>query len=228
MRHRKTNRTLAKTSSVHKLNFALQRNFQLIGSCFKQESPKLGHYESWLLLPWNSISAHITSRHWHYEFSPGSNKMSHSKSLGPSKETYKEATATKQVHLVSNIWNTELDKEKWEKYISHCTFENNSKNTTSDQKNHQNHNNNNNSNNNNNNNNNEGTPSRHLQCIPCNECIGVEALREGEKYSQKGRPETSKRRRSAEAVFLTAKASAVILSQTLSVDTRLWHGSAIQ
>ena len=136
MRHRKKNLTLAKTSSVHKLNCALQRNFQLIGSCFKQESPKLCHYESWLLLPWNSISAHITSRHLHYEFTPGSNKMSHPKVWDRSKKLTKKQQQQKQVHLVSNIWKTKLDIEKWEKYISHCTFKSNSKNTTSDQKNH--------------------------------------------------------------------------------------------
>ena len=50
-----------------------------------------------------------------------------SRSLGPSKETYKEATKTKQVHLVSNGWKMELDI-KWEKWItlSHCAFKNNS------------------------------------------------------------------------------------------------------
>ena len=58
-----------------------------------------------------------------------------SKSLGPSKETYQEATKT-QVHLVS----------KWRKYgtltsmgkKSHCKIQNKAtmKNTTSDQKNH--------------------------------------------------------------------------------------------
>ena len=47
------------------------------------------------------MGAHIASQRWHFELSPGSNKMSHSKSLGPSQETYKEATKTQQVHLVS-------------------------------------------------------------------------------------------------------------------------------
>jgi len=41
------------------------------------------------------IGALIASQRWHFEFSPGSNKMSHSKSLGPSQETYKETTKTK-------------------------------------------------------------------------------------------------------------------------------------
>ena len=41
MKHCKKNLTLAKTFSVHQLNCAIRRNFQLIGSCSKQRSPKL-------------------------------------------------------------------------------------------------------------------------------------------------------------------------------------------
>ena len=40
MKHCKKNLTLAKTLSVHQLNCAIRRNFQLIGSCFNQVSPK--------------------------------------------------------------------------------------------------------------------------------------------------------------------------------------------
>ena len=63
----------------------------------------------------------------------GKQQTSHSKSLGPSKETYKEATKTKQVHLAS----------KWRKYgtltsmgeknhIAHFNNKATMKNTTSD------------------------------------------------------------------------------------------------
>ena len=50
-------------------------------------------------------------------------------------------------------------------------------NDNNNNNNHNNNNNNNNNNSNNNSNNNKGPPSHHLQCIPCNECIGGEALR---------------------------------------------------
>jgi len=43
------------------------------------------------------MGAQIASQHWHFAFSPGSNKMSHSKRLGPSQETYKGTTKTQPV-----------------------------------------------------------------------------------------------------------------------------------
>ena len=61
-------------------------------------------------------------KHWLFEFSPGSNTKVTSKGLGPSKETYTEATKTK----------TSSFGEQWRKYgtltsmgekLSHCKFQ---------------------------------------------------------------------------------------------------------
>ena len=63
----------------------------------------------------------------------------------------------------------------------HATTKDSDKDNNNDNKhnnnNNNNDNNNNNNNSNNNSNNNKGPPSHHPQCIPCNECIGGEALR---------------------------------------------------
>ena len=71
MRHRKKNLTLAKTLSVHKLNCALQRKSQLIGSfASDKKSPKLCHRESSsrvLILPQELTFRILTGKqHYHH------------------------------------------------------------------------------------------------------------------------------------------------------------------
>ena len=102
MRHRKKNLTLAKTLSVHKLNCALQRKSQLIGSfASDKKSPKLCHRESSsrvLILPQELTFRILTGKkHYHHFQKFGTIKK---------KLTQKQQ---KQVHLVSN------DGNRWEK-----------------------------------------------------------------------------------------------------------------
>ena len=116
MRHRKKNLTLAKTLSVHKLNCALQRKSQLIGSfASDKKSPKLCHRES-------SSRCSYCLRNWHFEFSPGSNTTITSKSLGPfKKKLTQKQQKQKPVHLVSKIEIRNMTSmgEKW----SHCNIQ---------------------------------------------------------------------------------------------------------
>ena len=118
MRHRKKNLTLAKTLSVHKLNCALQRKSQLIGSfASDKKSPKLCHRESSsrvLILP-QELTFRILTGKQHYH---------HFQKFGTiQKETYTEATKTKTkpVHLVSKIEIRNMTSmgEKW----SHCNIQ---------------------------------------------------------------------------------------------------------
>jgi len=89
MKHRKKNLTLAKTLSVHKLNCALQRKYQLIGSFASDEkSPKPCHRESSsrvLILP-QELTLRILTGKQH--------KNSPPKVWDHQKETYTEATKT--------------------------------------------------------------------------------------------------------------------------------------
>ena len=104
MRHRKKNLTLAKTLSVHKLNCALQRKSQLIGSfASDKRSPKLCHRESSsrvLILP-QELTFRILTGKQHYH---------HFQKFGTiQKETYTEATKTKTSSFGEQNWNTEHD-----------------------------------------------------------------------------------------------------------------------
>ena len=104
MKHRKKNLTLAKTLSVHKLNCALQRKSQLIGSFASyKKSPKLCHRESSsrvLILPQELTFRILTGKqHYHHFQKFGTIKR---------KLTQKQQKQ-KQVHLVSNNGNTEHD-----------------------------------------------------------------------------------------------------------------------
>ena len=104
MRHRKKNLTLAKTLSVHKLNCALQRKSQLIGSfASDKKSPKLCHRESSsrvLILP-QELTFRILTGKQHYH---------HFQKFGTiQKETYTEATKQKPVHFGEQDGNTEHD-----------------------------------------------------------------------------------------------------------------------
>ena len=104
MRHRKKNLTLAKTLSVHKLNCALQRKSQLIGSfASDKKSPKLCHRESSsrvLILP-QELTFRILTGKQHYH---------HFQKFGTiQKETYTEATKTKTSSFGEQDWNTEHD-----------------------------------------------------------------------------------------------------------------------
>ena len=93
----KKNPTLAKTTSVHKLNCALRRNFSpdrlmLHTSESKIDSP-------WVMVTFTMnltmCSDCLAKKKRHFEFSPGSIK--HHKSLGPWQETYTEAAKTKTI-----------------------------------------------------------------------------------------------------------------------------------
>ena len=104
MRHRKKNLTLAKTLSVHKLNCALQRKSQLIGSfASDKKSPKLCHRESSsrvLILP-QELTFRILTGKQHYH---------HFQKFGTiQKETYTEATKTKTSSFGEQDGNTEHD-----------------------------------------------------------------------------------------------------------------------
>ena len=117
MRHRKKNLTLAKTLSVHKLNCALQRKSQLIGSfASDKRSPKLCHRES------SSRGAHIASGIYisnsHREATlPSLPKVwDHSK-----RNLHRSNKKQKPVHLVSKIEIRNMTSmgEKW----SHCNIQ---------------------------------------------------------------------------------------------------------
>ena len=98
MRHRKKNLTLAKTLSVHKLNCALQRKSQLIGSfASDKKSPKLCHRES-------SSRVLILPQEFTFQILTGKQHYHHFQKFGTiQKETYTEATKTKTSSLVSKI-----------------------------------------------------------------------------------------------------------------------------
>ena len=104
MRHRKKNLTLAKTLSVHKLNCALQRKSQLIGSfASDKRSPKLCHRESSsrvLILPQEFTFRILTGKQHYHHFQ---------KFWDRQKETYTEATKTKTSSFGEQDWNTEHD-----------------------------------------------------------------------------------------------------------------------
>ena len=130
MKHRKKNLTLVKTLSVHKLNCALQRKSQLIGSfASDKKSPKLCHRESSsrvLILPQKLTFRILTGKqHYHHfqEFGTITRKL-----------TQKQK---KTVHLVSNDGNTEHDIDG-RKIITlqHSTKATMPTYTTSGQKNH--------------------------------------------------------------------------------------------
>ena len=98
MRHRKKNLTLAKTLSVHKLNCALQRKSQLIGSfASDKKSPKLCHRESSsrvLILPQELTFRILTGKqHYHHFQKFGTVK----------KKLTQKQQKQKQVHLVSKM-----------------------------------------------------------------------------------------------------------------------------
>ena len=98
MRHRKKNLTLAKTLSVHKLNCALQRKSQLIGSfASDKKSPKLCHRESSsrvLILPQEFTFRILTGKqHYHHFQKFGTVK----------KKLTQKQQKQKPVHLVSKI-----------------------------------------------------------------------------------------------------------------------------
>ena len=104
MRHRKKNLTLAKTLSVHKLNCALQRKSQLIGSfASDKKSPKLCHRESSsrvLILPQELTFRILTGK---------ATLPSLPKVWDHQKETYTEATKTKTSSFGEQDGNTEHD-----------------------------------------------------------------------------------------------------------------------
>ena len=104
MRHRKKNLTLAKTLSVHKLNCALQRKSQLIGSSASdKKSPKLCHRE-------NSSRALILPQELTFRILTGKQHYHHFQKFGTiQKETYTEATKTKTRSFGEQDWNTEHD-----------------------------------------------------------------------------------------------------------------------
>ena len=104
MRHRKKNLTLAKTLSVHKLNCALQRKSQLIGSfASDKKSPKLCHRES-------SSRVLILPQEFTFRILTGKQHYHHFQKFGTiQKETYTEATRTKTSSFGEQDWNTEHD-----------------------------------------------------------------------------------------------------------------------
>ena len=115
MKHYKKNLTSAETSSVHKLNCALPRNFltdrHMLQKKYVQNCITMSHgyfyHESHMCSDCpaeylGSLNSHI-----------GSIK-NHINSLGPSQETYKETTKTKTSSFVRKIyvhWNL----TRWEK-----------------------------------------------------------------------------------------------------------------
>ena len=116
MKHRKKNLTLAKTLSVHKLNCALQRKSQLIGSfASDKKSPKLCHRESSsrvLILP-QELTFRILTGKQHYN---------HFQKFGTIKRKLtQKQQKQKQVHLVSNDGNRNM-KSMGEK-SSHCNIQ---------------------------------------------------------------------------------------------------------
>ena len=116
MRHRKKNLTLAKTLSVHKLNCALQRKSQLIGSfASDKKSPKLCHRESSsrvLILP-QELTFRILTGKQHYH---------HFQKFGTVKRNlHRSNKNTNKFNLVSKmeIRNMTSMGEKW----SHCNIQ---------------------------------------------------------------------------------------------------------
>ena len=116
MRHRKKNLTLAKTLSVHKLNCALQRKSQLIGSfASDKKGPKLCHRESSsrvLILPQEFTFRILTGKqHYHHFQKFGTVK----------KKLTQKQQKQKPVHLVSKIEIRNMTSmgEKW----SHCNIQ---------------------------------------------------------------------------------------------------------
>ena len=103
MKHRKKNLTLAKTLSVHKLNCALQRKSQLIGSfASDKKSPKLCHRES-------SSRVLILPQELTFRILTGKQHKSHIQKFGTIKRKLtQKQQKQKPVHLVSNDGNTEL------------------------------------------------------------------------------------------------------------------------
>jgi len=132
MKRRKKNLTLAKTLSVHKLNCALQRKSQLIGSFpSDKKSPKLCHRESSsrvLILP-QELTLRILTGKQHQKSLP--KVWDHQKKLTQKQQKQKP------VHLVSNDGNTEHDIDG-RKIITlqHSTKATMLKHTASDQENH--------------------------------------------------------------------------------------------
>ena len=104
MKHRKKNLTLAKTLSVHKLNCALQRKSQLIGSfASDKKSPKLCHRES-------SSRVLILPQELTFRILTGKQHKSHIQKFGTiKKKLTQKQQKQKPVHLVSNDGNTEHD-----------------------------------------------------------------------------------------------------------------------
>ena len=112
MKHRKKNLTLAKTLSVHKLNCALQRKSQLIGSfASDKKSPKLCHRES-------SSQALILPQELTFRILTGKQHKGRIQKFGTiKKKLTQKQQKQKPVHLVSNDGNTEL-WHRWEKIIT--------------------------------------------------------------------------------------------------------------
>ena len=103
MRHRKKNLTLAKTLSVHKLNCALQRKSQLIGSfASDKKSPKLCHRES-------SSRVLILPQELTFRILTGEATLPSLPKVWDQKETYTEATKTKTSSFGEQDGNTEHD-----------------------------------------------------------------------------------------------------------------------
>ena len=116
MRHRKKNLTLAKTLSVHKLNCALQRKSQLIGSfASDKKSPKLCHRESSsrvLILP-QELTFRILTGKQHYH---------HFQKFGTiTRKLTQKQQKQKPVHLVSKMEIRNMTS-MGEKY-SHCNIQ---------------------------------------------------------------------------------------------------------
>ena len=103
MRHRKKNLTLAKTLSVHKLNCALQRKSQLIGSfASDKKSPKLCHRESSsrvLILP-QELTFRILTGKQHYH---------HFQKFGTKRKLTQKQQKTKTSSFGEQDGNTEHD-----------------------------------------------------------------------------------------------------------------------
>ena len=123
MKHRKKNLTLAKTLSVHKLNCAVQRKSQLIGSfASDKKSPKLCHRES-------SSRVLILPQALTFRILTGKQHKSHIQKFGTiKKKLTQKQQKQKPVHLVSNDGNTE-HWHRWEKkhHIAKFNKSNNAK-----------------------------------------------------------------------------------------------------
>ena len=132
MKHRKKNLTLAKTLSVHKLNCALQRESQLIGSfASDKKSPKLCHRES-------SSRVLILPQALTFRILTGKQHKSHIQKFG----TIKKKLTQKQQKQNQFIWwammeirNIDIDGRKIIT-LQISNIKQQCKNTASDQKNH--------------------------------------------------------------------------------------------